>query len=327
MASGPRSGVESQRTVRPANSRRRKKRGRTHPLPRDRFEYAALRLLAVLIRMLPLEIAATMSGAGWRLFGPLTKRHRRALSNLALAFPAIDESSRRRIAADQWENLGRTFAESFFMDRISADPGRVELAMSAEVHARFAAPGGRVLVSMHSANWEIAALPIRRYRHVAALYQRLTNPLVEGYVKQVRAQIYDGGLFTKAPSTPARIMQWVREGHAMAILADGREARGIAVSAFGHPMTANPFPALVARRLGRPLLAGRVVRLPGSRFRVDAVEIEVPVTDDFRADVAAATQAMQDRFDGWIRERPGEWMWVQDRWRPPKSAGRPPRKD
>jgi KDO2-lipid IV(A) lauroyltransferase len=78
---------------------------------------------------------------------------------------------------------------------------------------------------------------------------------------------------------------------------------------------------MAARRLGIPLLAGRAIRLPGSRFRLQVVEIEVPVTDDAKADVAAATQAITDQFDAWIRERPGEWMWVQDRWR--LDSGKP----
>jgi len=71
----------------------------------------------------------------------------------------------------------------------------------------------------------------------------------------------------------------------------------------------------VARRLGVPLIAGRALRMPGSRFTVELVEIAVPVSDNAPADVAAATQSLQEQFETWIRDRPGEWMWVQDRWR------------
>ena len=95
------------------------------------------------------------------------------------------------------------------------------------------------------------------------------------------------------------------------------------MTAFGKPMLANPFPAMTARRLGTPLIAGRAVRLQGSRFRVEGIEIPVPVTDDPHADVRVATQALHDQFDAWIRERPGEWMWIHDRWR---QSRRPPRR-
>jgi KDO2-lipid IV(A) lauroyltransferase len=146
------------------------------------------------------------------------------------------------------------------------------------------------------------------------LYQKLANPLSDAFVAGLRRKIYDGGLLSKTADAPGRVMRWVRDGNAVAMLADHRESRGIEVRALGQETRATPFPAMVARRMGVPLIAARAVRLPHCRFRVEAVEIEVPHSADVASDVAAATQAIQDRFDGWIRERPGEWMWVQNRW-------------
>lgn len=295
--------------------KRRKRRRRSGQIvPRDRLEYALLRLAATLVRALPVEVGPALMGKAWRLVGPRTARHQRALRNLALAFSDLADEERRRIAAAQWDNLGRTFAESLQIDRIVADPRRVEFSISPALEARVRPAGGLVVVSMHTANWEVSAFPIRRYRSVAGLYQRLQNPLSDAYVAGLRNHVFNGGLFTKGAETPARIMQWVREGNAVAMLVDHRENRGIGVTVFGKPTLANPFPAIVARRLGVPLVAGRAMRLPGTRFRMEALEIAVPVTDDSQADVKAATQAVQDQFEAWIRERPGEWMWVQDRW-------------
>jgi KDO2-lipid IV(A) lauroyltransferase len=281
---------------------------------RDRLEYAGLRVFVFCLRALPLELAAAVMGRLWARFGRFSVRHRRALANLRLAYPELSEAARLRIARQQWDNLGRTVVESLRIDRIIRDPSRVELKISPALDARMREPGGKVVASMHSANWEVAALPIRRYRRVIGLYQRITNPLVDAHVVGLRAGVFDGGLLTKSPDTARRIIDWVRAGNAMAMLADHREARGIAVTSLGRATLANPFPALVARRLGVPLVAGHAVRLPGSRFRVEAVEIPVPVTGDPKSDVQIATQALQDQFDAWIRERPGEWMWVQDRW-------------
>lgn len=296
---------------------KRKKRGRRpgEVLPGDYFEYALLRLAAVLIRVLPLPAASALGGAVFRRIGPATSLHKRALRNLALAFPDLDAGERQRIAVDQWDNLGRTFAESLMVDRIVADPARVELAIPPELDRKLRAEGGHIIVSMHSANWEVAALPERRYRDLAGLYQQMSNPLSDRYVRARRRLVFNAGVFTKGPDTPALITKWVRDGNAMAMLADHRESRGVAVTMFGRPASANPFPAMLARRLGALLIAGRAVRLPGSRFRVEAVEIPVPSTEDAQADAHAALQAIQDRFELWIRDRPGEWMWVQDRWR------------
>ena len=94
------------------------------------------------------------------------------------------------------------------------------------------------------------------------------------------------GVFAKGTDTANRIMQWVRDGNAAAMLADQREGRGMRVTMFGMATLANPFPAIVARRLRRSARSPAVsMRLPGGRFRMEAVEIPVPVTDDVQADV------------------------------------------
>jgi KDO2-lipid IV(A) lauroyltransferase len=279
----------------------------------DYIEYCALRLLVAVLRLLPIEVGATVVGSLWRLVGLRSGRNRRVLENLQIAFPDIDQIEARRIAAAQWDNLGRTFAEALQLDRLIAG-NRVDLTIDPKLDERLRQPGGHVMVSMHSANWELAALPIRRYRSVVGLYQKLGNPLSERFLLRIRAQVFDGGLLTKTVDASGLVMQWVRDGNAAAMLADHREGRGISVRAFGRETRATPFPAMVARRIDVPLIVGRAVRLPGSRFRVEAVEVEIPHTHDPQADVELATQKIQDLFDSWIRERPGEWMWVQNRW-------------
>ena len=62
---------------------------------------------------MPLEFASWSSGLAWRLIAPRLHRQERVLRNLALAFPELSEAERKRIAADMWENLGRTFGEVF----------------------------------------------------------------------------------------------------------------------------------------------------------------------------------------------------------------------
>ncbi|MGQ7791797.1 LpxL/LpxP family acyltransferase [Faunimonas sp. B44] len=280
------------------------------------LEYAALRTVAGLMRALPVDTASALMGWVWEKAAPLTRRHARVMENLAIAFPDAGPEARLRIARAQWNNLGRTFAETFQIDRIAADPSRIVSVYPAAIHERLrACETGAIFVSMHAANWEVAALPVRAYFPVAGLYQRLSNPLSDRYVTGMRGEVFNGGLFSKGHRTAAQVMRWVREGKAIGILVDHREARGVPVTFFGRETTANPFPAMVARRLHVPLYAARAMRDGGARFRVDGVEIPVPVTGDPAADVQVATQAIQSQFEAWIRERPEEWMWVHDRWR------------
>lgn len=297
------------------NERRRRRR---RPTFRHRLEYWSLRLLAAAIRSLAVERASALGGAFWRRFAPLTARHERVLRNLRLALPDLDSHAHRAIALAQWDNLGRTFAESFHTDRMVGESRRFEDAVPAHLKERVRSCGtGAVVVGLHAGNWEVAAQAVRPFYSTMGLYQRLANPLADRFVTAQRRHVFDGGLLSKGIETPRRVMRWVRAGNAVVMLADHREARGVPVRFFGRETTANPFPAMVARRLDVPLIAGRAVRLPGSRFRIEAVEIAVPRSGDFEADVRAASQAVQDQFEAWIRQEPGQWMWVHDRWRSP----------
>jgi KDO2-lipid IV(A) lauroyltransferase len=281
---------------------------------RNLFEYVVFRLFAALIQALPLEVASRWLGLGWRAIAPRLRRHRRALDNLALALPETSAAERERIARDMWENLGRTCAEFFFLREIEAE-GRAKMESPDEVRAIVAA-GPFVVCSLHMGNWELMSAVGARYgAKLAGVYQKLHNPLVERYVYAIRAPGYPGGLYDKSPAMMHAFLRIAREGGCPAFLADLHEGRGIPTVFFGKPAFANPFPARIARSLGLPLYAARVLRLPGVRFSLRAVPVEVPRTDDRDADVAAATAALHARFEEFIREAPAQWMWAHRRWR------------
>ena len=72
--------------------------------------------------MLPPASAAGCS----KSLGPADPHPPHRLRNLRLVFPDWDEAERRRIAPPAVGKRGRVFFEFFIMDRILADPGRVE---------------------------------------------------------------------------------------------------------------------------------------------------------------------------------------------------------
>jgi KDO2-lipid IV(A) lauroyltransferase len=127
--------------------------------------------------------------------------------------------------------------------------------------------------------------------------------------------LYDSGLFPRQAATAFKLRTLARQGVAVGILADLRDASGLEVPFFGRPALANALPAVLARRLGLPLVAGRVVRTAGVRFRLEAEVLETPRTRDADADILAGTAILTRRFEDWIRETPSQWMWAHRKWR------------
>ncbi len=167
---------------------------------RERIEYVAFRFVAAVFTALPMEVSAEFSGWWWGLIAPLLPRHRRALDNLAHAFPDMPLDERERIAREMWKHLGRTFGEFFHLPQILAEQ-RIDLT-PLETFAEVASTAPFVVCVPHMGNWEIASQAGMRFGvPIAGTYQALTNPLVDRWLLEKRKIMYAGGLFAKSAST------------------------------------------------------------------------------------------------------------------------------
>jgi KDO2-lipid IV(A) lauroyltransferase len=299
----------------------RKKRQRKHPRLtafQNWVEGVALRCAIWIFRLIPVDIASRLMGAGWRRLGPFNSRHKRALRHLALAFPDMPESERERIVRGMWENLGRVAAETFHIDRLLKQNQRFEPIADDFTSEVLAGHRACLFVSLHSANWELCVQPaVARGLEITGVYQALRNPEADKALRALRRDLYKGGLLSKSHSTARKILATLKSGGVVAMMGDLRETRGIQVPFFGQPAFANPVPASLARACNVPIVLGRVVRKHGVNFRIEGRAVTVPVTGDRQADIEAATAQIHAIFEGWIRECPDQWMWIHKKWAPP----------
>ena len=110
------------------------------------------------------------------------------------------------------------------------------------------------------------------------------------------------------------MIRYARTGGSLAMLVDQMMYMGLETPFFGLPAKSTPFPALAARQCGIPLVLITGHRLPGVRFTMKIIPIEVPRSDNRDADIYAATAAMQAELEKSIRLNPEQWMWTHNRW-------------
>lgn len=248
--------------------------------------------------------------------GRWTRNHRHAMENLALAFPGKSEAERAAICREAWENLGRTACEYVHLDAL------FERAEADEAtHARFAAlkASGRpaLVFAAHLANWELPAVAAHRMGQPAAiLYRTPNNRHVAADIIALREPIM-GRLIPAGLAAPIRMAEALDEGLTLGMLVDQRFGRGPRVPFFGVPAASNPFLARLARRFaGVPVHGLRAIRLPGGRFRIELTEaLDLPRDARGTVDIEAATAMVNAIIEGWVREHPGQWLWMHRRWR------------
>ncbi len=290
-----------------------------------RLEYALLRAVVGAVRAMPLETAANLSARLWRLIAPWQRRHRRALDNLAIAFPEKTPQEREAIALAMWDNLGRVMAETMQIDRLIKDRGRIDI-VNKEVFGRYRDKLGPAIgVSLHMGNWELAIWPLTvAGANPAAVYRNVNNPYVDRYLRDQRRDLYPSGLFGRgkiegsaeeAQRTARLIMDFVRKGGRLGLVCDLYDRRGLAVPFFGKPARSVAIPAMIARRVGARIWMARCLRIgKASRFKIEIKELKIPRTQNASDDVLWVTTEMQKQFEAWIREAPEQWMWSNRRW-------------
>lgn len=295
-----------------------------------RLQAAPMWMLLQLARVLPMRPTVEASAALFALVGPRLRQQRRALENLAIAFPAKSEAERKAIARAMWANMGRVAAEILFVERILADRSRFEIPLAEHWRERMSTPGPSIGVTAHLGNWEFAIWPMTLFgRAPAGVYKPIPNPYVDRVLRRRRELLFPSGLFGKGPDgesggghrTARLLVDHVRRNGCMGFVCDHFDKRGIVVPFMGRQTRMTPVPAMIARHVDARVWIGRCLRIgTDSRFRLDIVELELPITKDRTAGTLATTTAIFAQFEAWIRETPEQWMWWNTRWVTPEAA-------
>ena len=283
-----------------------------HPLE-ALVAYAAFGVL----RLLPFKAASALGGLVGRTLGPRLGITERARRNLGRAFPEKTAPEIERIIRGMWDNLGRTVCEYPHLDRLRFyDDGGGGVDVVGAEHIDALRDDGRpgIFFSAHLANWEVAALSIaHRGLPLHLIYRAPNNPLVKFLSR--RPHPGAGELIPKGAEGARRALALMRKGGHLGMMVDQKLNDGIPVPFFGHDAMTAPAPARFALKFDCPVVLVRVERLHGSRLRVTHYPpIDLPRTGDRQADVAATMAKVNAVIEGWVRERPEQWLWLHNRW-------------
>jgi len=264
--------------------------------------------------------------AAWllRRIGPRLRGHRTARSQLAAAFPEKPAVEIELILSDMWDNLARSGVEYSKLDLLwdhdllHPRPGHIEVDQaSIDRYARALEDKRPILAfGAHLANWELPAIALAVGGREAAIPMR--TPKIRAWAEEL-IHIRARSGFTPIPSGPdtvAQIRAALNRGAFVGILVDQYQADGIEVAFFGRPCRMNPIFVRLARIFNAPIYGGRIIRLPDRRFRYEIVGPIEPVRDAAgKIEIAGTMQVIASIVEAWIRQHPGQWMWLHRLWR------------
>lgn len=277
-----------------------------------RLEGGVAYCFCALFRVLPLDAASALGGWIGRTVGPLLPGSRTAERNLARAFPELPAAARRGVVRAMWDNLGRVVAEYPHLPRIAAE--RVELVGGDRLAAVRDDGKAGIFVSGHLANWEVLTVAARAHGvPLSLVYRAPNNPVVGALLARLRGVAAADQIPKGKEGAKALIRVLMRGGHA-GLLIDQKMNDGIPVRFFGRDAMTAPAAADLALRYDLPLVPVRTERLGGARFRITVCAALEPPEGNRSVAARTLMERVNDLLEGWIRERPEQWLWLHRRW-------------
>lgn len=236
---------------------------------------------------------------------------RRIEANLLHVMPHLDAAQRAAIRRETGDTFGRTFLETFALERFHAartwrgptGPGVATLEKA------IAAGTGAIVVTGHFGQWEAGRAWIAAIGgNCAGLYRPLNNaPLNRVY----EANLAAGGapMFPKTPRGLRGLVTHVARGGIAAVLTDQYDRRGKPFDFIGRSAPTTTFVAELALKYRLPLIPAYGIRDPDG-LHID-VEIESPIP---HTTAAKMTQALNDSLAARVRAHPGQYFWLHLRW-------------
>ena len=268
-------------------------------------------------RLLPTAWASALGARLGRLASYVFKRRsQHARANLSLALPDHPPEEIDRLVGQVWANAGALLAEYPNLPQI-ADPRRdsLEIEILEQIPAYHEPNRPAIFVAAHLANWEVIGIAVTRLGiRSCAMYTPPTNPWLDRLLLHYRRAL-GCDLVTRDHGTKAFVSA-LKAGHAPIIITDRRVSQGKPVPFFGLEKSSSTLPARLALRFDVPLVPVQVERLPGARFRI---RFHAPLRpSDPKADAESQTvdlaRQINEKFEQWIRARPGEWFCASKIW-------------
>ena len=281
-----------------------------------RLEALLVRIGFGLLRQLRPETASNLGGAVARAIGPLLPVSRVADMNLRRAFPDMTEPQRHTVIREVWENLGRTVGELPHVGSFGPTPSGPGWEIEGTENLA-GIDGAAVLFSAHIGNWEVMPRAAKVHSTgFATFYRAADNAAVDAIIVGMRRQATGGQpQFAKGAAGARAALAHLRAGGRIGLLADQKMNDGIPAPFFGRMAMTAPAPATLALRFDCKLIPAHCVRIAPARFRVHVEKpLAHPATGERTRDVAELTAAMNETIERWVRETPGQWLWLHRRW-------------
>ncbi len=292
---------------------------------RDILEFGGFVIAGFFVRLLPFRVAQRFGQRlGQFLYTNLKIRREITYQNLRAAFPEKSIEELDEIALEAYCNMLITFVELFWFPNFRRGaimhivrPKNPEVLENARRQGK-----GLILLSGHFGNWELMAFSTSVLFNLpfTIIVKDQRNPLVDKLINKYRSLC--GSRMVSMDKSVREVLTTLRNNGAIAMLADQSAPKErLFIDFFGRPAATYEGPAVFALRSGAPIIMFFLIRQKNGKYEL--VFEELPMSDLHGAtdeNIVELTRRHVAVLERYIREYPGQWLWLHKRWKHTEHA-------
>lgn len=291
---------------------------------RDRLEYLALRLGAMVLHSFDIEDCLDAARGIGTLMYAMDKRHRkRALANIHRCLPHLDDAGAQAVAQASMQHFLQLGVEVMFTTRlihIDSWADRVRLVNLQPALDILLDDRPTIMVTGHFGNWELLGYTLATVGlDLDAIARPIDNPLLNRWLLNVR-QKQGVRIITKwgASDRMARIMN---DGGTLGFIGDQNAGDGgMFVPFFGKLASAYKSIGLLAMAYNAPIVCGFARRTPKPgrcfQYEIGTTDIIEPADWASQPDPLYYLTARYTRaIEMMVRKTPEQYLWIHRRWK------------
>jgi KDO2-lipid IV(A) lauroyltransferase len=248
-----------------------------------------------------------------------------AIKNLQIAYPEKSKREQKRIAREAYDHFGRMIAESAMIlagkinrEKLLAMVDGEQMSKLLELEA--STDKGILFITGHLGNFELLAhytgMLFKRQGHVVA--RRGNNRLIDDRIVTPMRESFGNRVIHKRRALP-RITRALKSGGHAGLLIDVKTnpRHGISIQFFGKKTLGLKSSAYLQIKLNPLVIPMSLVMNDNGRYRL---VVSDPITwqdngQPLEDQVAELAQKHHTALEKLIRQYPGQWLWMHNRWK------------
>ena len=282
------------------------------------IEFIIVSSLFATFRIIGLQNASFMGSYLAKVLGPLFRSKKIIEKNLNICFKKISQEEIKKISHGMWDNIGRTFSEYVFLKNFNKNHDNLIKLNGREYLDEIKNSNKPVVfVSGHISNFELLGTKLNRYGiRFCAIYRPLNNIFLNPIMEYLRLKYVCPMMFKKGRSNIRELLNNIKNGYSVIIIADQRTSEGKKVEFFNCPALTSTIPAQISLKYNYKIVPLRIERLSYNNFEMTVYKpFEYKKTDNYEKDIYNLTLEINKQIEKMILKKPEQWLWSHNRWK------------